>query len=795
MEIIILIFFIGLILFLIIHNSSNNSKSTSKKTNQYNTKNNYSGQTIYLKDTEPIKVEAATSADSSKSKKDNYHWFPKDVPITIHGYQIKCGLIYVGEWLGTLTRFGYDCESSLINPKLNVSKSVYDDLGSTLNYWPVYSHISQEARASYLRWLSNGRNDESVNIGFVFLFFYGLERRILVDFNDATSINIEELQIIVVEIKRLVELHDKNNSFKSYANNLLDYINIIYFREKVDLPKENYSTWGEYPASFKFILSNFAINKKPLPHEIALRWLRYCPDVFLRTPANRCKEEFEALFSIKYQAKFGEGIILKPNKSNISVKYLPTSPSIPSQIKKDFPELPDLTRTTKYIEQFRQIASDCENDLEAYSRFLGKNFDKQASISALSLLPRELLTTGNTSKIDKIKNVLKEKIDENKYELVSVKELLKIITTEKFDKFSKKENLSIIQFLSKIGFGIEPDIRFGSPLLNVNDSVVLFEQLSNSPESATQEYQALTSIITFGIALSKADGNISLDEREQIIQHIEATLKISREELIRLKAFIKWAELYLSDLKGISKKLNLVNDIQKNQLINFLLALANADGYISPDEIKTLKKVYRLFNFNEDKLYSDLHSMKTGEQELITIETGSPYKEVYKIPEEEKIKNHVLLNENIIQKTLYDTNKVKAILTGIFNEDDNVTSFQQEELSKKKVSDHFTLFGLDDQHTKLFVEILNKKHWNRDEFESLCDNLEILPDGAIENINEVSYTEIGDDLIIGDQDLEINHTIIKNYLCAFEKEKLNNSQSGLPFHKEYDYLKNSYHFS
>ena len=52
--------------------------------------------------------------------------------------------------------------------------------GRGLSYWPAYASIPSASRAAYLGWLADGRRFPAAPIGYVFLFFYGLERRTLV---------------------------------------------------------------------------------------------------------------------------------------------------------------------------------------------------------------------------------------------------------------------------------------------------------------------------------------------------------------------------------------------------------------------------------------------------------------------------------------------------------------------------------------------------------------------------------------------------------------------------------------
>jgi len=45
------------------------------------------------------------------------------------------------------------------------------------DYYPTYAGLNPEQRWIYLNWLQNP--SESINIGYVFLYYYGLERQLL----------------------------------------------------------------------------------------------------------------------------------------------------------------------------------------------------------------------------------------------------------------------------------------------------------------------------------------------------------------------------------------------------------------------------------------------------------------------------------------------------------------------------------------------------------------------------------------------------------------------------------------
>jgi len=75
----------------------------------------------------------------------------------------------------------YNSEPSLIDTSLKVNSYSPDYNGENMGYWPSYQNISSSSRAAYIEWLAGDRSDPDAYIGYVFLYFYGIERRILVD--------------------------------------------------------------------------------------------------------------------------------------------------------------------------------------------------------------------------------------------------------------------------------------------------------------------------------------------------------------------------------------------------------------------------------------------------------------------------------------------------------------------------------------------------------------------------------------------------------------------------------------
>jgi hypothetical protein len=98
-------------------------------------------------------------------------------------------------------------EPSLIYTKKKINKP--KDLKSVERppYYPNYSELTPEQKWVYLMLLSNPYND-AIDIGFVFILYYGLERHLL-------SGNFEKAISVILKLR---DVH-KNKSFQSYSAN------------------------------------------------------------------------------------------------------------------------------------------------------------------------------------------------------------------------------------------------------------------------------------------------------------------------------------------------------------------------------------------------------------------------------------------------------------------------------------------------------------------------------------------------------------------------------------------------
>jgi len=288
----------------------------------------------------PSRPGKSTPRLTGKAAKVQDCWVSPARTVTVKGYDISGGMLYVGKNLPTASEWG-GIEPALIDPSRAVNKKGVDR-PDEIGYWPSYGGISDTNRAAYLKWLAEGRANPSASISYVFLFFYGLERRALADAAEHVEAR-NDLPGITAEVARLISIYGGNASFRGYASRFLSFISReSLLDDEIGVPPETIHGGYDLDATLRIPIGRMARDGVGLPPDWALAWLRNAQDLHLRTPGQRCADEFDKLFLIEYRRRFSKGIKLKDCKRRIQMSYRPASSSFSSQLSQAY-DLPDVT--------------------------------------------------------------------------------------------------------------------------------------------------------------------------------------------------------------------------------------------------------------------------------------------------------------------------------------------------------------------------------------------------------------------------------------------------------------------
>jgi uncharacterized tellurite resistance protein B-like protein len=683
----------------------------------------------------------------------NGEWVVQGRSATVHGFTTG-EFVYVGNKLKALN--GYNVEPSLIDPALPVDPAVANTAGAGVSYWPSYSGISASSRRALLQWLAGGRKDPNVSIGYVFIFFYGLERRVYEYVQDRGS-SADEVLAIAREVARLLDVYARmSGSFASYGSALLDVLATIEPRARDLVPDVDRAEYGP-SQRLKLTLGELSLAGKPIPAAPALEWVR--SSWSLNTPATRCADEFELLFHIRYAKQFGDGLVVKPNKTYLDLTYRPASSALEPLVVTQ-QRVPDITQLSRPLTKLIELAQECTTALDAFSRFLGKNAGGRQSLSVFALLPEDLVEATPSTDATALASLVRSRLDDDGRAHLGAGELLPYVRLAKPEKVSKNEAMLLAQALEKLGYGIEPDVRLGGPVYDVDSRVVVFRRFPDCPSAASDEYGTATLCMRLGAVVSAADDEVSEVERAMLQKHIADALQLSSGERQRLAAHLAWLLEEKPGTSGLKKQLAALTTDTRHHVGQLLITVATTDGRVDPREMKMLEKLYDLIGLDDAALYADIHAALATDDEPVAVDAPAAAPKGFAIPVKPAPRATTAsgIDMDRVRLKIAETREVSTLLSGIFADEAPVAVPQA-------IAQANTIGTLDGAHSELLRRLAQRESWPRDEIERLANELSLLPDGALETINDYAYATAAEPVWEDDDPVAINSKVARELIA------------------------------
>lgn len=675
--------------------------------------------------------------NSPKTTNAMARWvLPCEVTI-VGGVEITGGYFYLGQRMkpaGQSLSGYYDdgTEASLIDDTLKTYPTPYLYEDSSLGYWPSYSSLSPDARGAYLSWLASDRRDSSCPVGYVFIYLYGLERKALVDSRDGNTPDAEFLTLFN-EVCRLRSVFIENRSFRNYSSQLLEAMSIM--RPQVGLvpspgSDSDYSNGG---MQFKLTLAKAVDAGVPVSADLALTWITNHTEYALRTPARRCVKEFAALFKLRYTLKYSMGIVIKPNKTRLRLDYIPASPSLRG-FRLPVPDLPDPSVLKGPVQKIMTIAELCTDELDAYSRYLGRKGTSQSDTAAIILLPIEIISESAGKVLSTFKNWADEVITSLKG-LTTVADFWAHMGADCPAKINKKEADLMQAFALKMGYCLAPDPFYHHVKAEADGALVLFAAGEGTRLPPSPAFISAVMTLRLGSMVALTDNSLDQAEQKVLENAIDHNSGLNEDEKRSLHAYLTWQLHTPANMTGMKNRIALLSTMEKSAIGKVIVGVACSDGRIEPAEIKQLEKIYSGLGLDPSTISGNIHQHSTAEVTQLSSASASPRATEF------------TLDASVLSRHESATNDVRKLLSAIFTEDE--PEFR-ESTAVAGAQDG----GLDNAHSQLYHRLLEKEQWPRKEVTALCENLNLMLSGALEVINDWSYAVV-DAPVLDDADDDI----------------------------------------
>ena len=664
-----------------------------------------------------------SSRPESLSVSKDAEWVPAGQSTEIDGRIIGGGLVYVGS--GEPSVDGGEIEPCLIDPALPVEWNDPDWLGETMYGLPSYGGLDPRARAAYLSWLAHGRCAEQVYVGFVFLFYYGLERRVLADLKHRPEDS--EVEVIVAEIERLRSVYGASGSFKAYASSLLGFLRAVRSasgpgQRVVWNPSHPESADEGVPQLARVALGQCIADGSPIPTKLALSYLRHHPQRPHRTPETRCRDEFDELFQSRYRQRWGDGVTTAVPQQELVLSYRPATSGMRDEVSHPIDWLPDVEAAPSILDRLKDLAWQCIDDLEGYSRFLARRPGDADSAAALALLPEDLLNSRGGPLVDEMRDWAANKLAAQQGAVVAWDEIVDLWSQVGDARLTKNEAVLVAALFAKLNLGLEPDVRFGAPAPQPGSQTVLFKLPEGAPAVPSPRYSAAAAVVHLSAVVAAADGTVSAEERQHLVEHIQKGLQLDAAECVRLEARMDYLSTCAPDTRHGLHRIEALPAEERASVGEFLIDVAAADGEISPEEVRTLMTIFGHLRLGHIELFRLLSTRVAdiGDPGPITVIEAHPGRdwEVPQPPDQGlspssapatvSVSQHpaesvgdapapgVALDPDAIRRTLAEDTRARVLLESIFADDtDSVeaNSFDESALADESLTGEAT--GLD----------------------------------------------------------------------------------------------------
>lgn len=675
-------------------------------------------------------------------------WKPAGSKIRIQQHTID-GLLYVGSDLSALS--GHGTEPALVIPELPAISKPLDLSVRRTDYWPSYKTSTPEARGAYLQWLAGGKKDPKADIGLVFLYFYGLERRTLADPLLGT-VSEDELQLIAHEVRRLLGIY-AHPSFERYARALLDILDAR--NAPAELYRKSLPDIRHFGLLHKIALAQCAMDKVPLPLHWALAWLELDGEFALPSAARRCRREFRELFSIRYRERFGKGLTLNAGHSSLVVRYQPASSSFNGLhhfigFKSSYPNVSALSASAAKL---YDLAHECCQALAGYARSMAKSTSGEAGADPHFELPYVLWPQTHKNLIEKLYIEVKKKDRPLTLSAEALKERL-----GEHLSFGKAQWRNLSERLSEAGIGVEPSATVMGQLPSTSAYVSLFIPQNLADLHAPPSYEYLQGAIAAQLvaAMLHVDTGKSIDAL-WVLDRLQSTFNLSSQETPRLAAHLYRILAEGPKTSGVKAQASELGEEERIKIGEFLILISQRRGTLTEPRRKALEDAFKALSLPFSML-PEVPPPAPDEPALVA--SAEQVEDSYPIRPPAPV---LSLDRTRIAQLEKETHQVASLLAGIFTAEPE-SSLPALTPPNEETESSSRLWNLDEEHSAFARALSHKASWTREELQALAETSGMMLDGALETVNEACLEATGDPFIEGTDPIDVYCDLVKEPL-------------------------------
>ena len=663
-------------------------------------------------------------------------------------------MVYIGRPPTVRRRGSTQKCSSIIDPSLPVAQIGNRKDGKGLYNLLGYSEISENCRATYLDWLATGRSDPSFDHRYMMLFFYGLERRFVLD-----NTSEFERREILVEAQRLKDLYSDKIYVQIDLNRFIEHGKHSVGDAAQIAPIVNYPV-QKMPLSMMVAIGALVRDNKPLSADWALSWLLCHRDSWWNSAQYLYWDEFQALFKLRFDERYPDGLRFHKPRISLTSTYEAASQEFKRRLKirSDGKPVPDISRLSAPPKIAKEIADKVLKDLNDYLRYVIGDPKRRNSPQARALLPQEIRSLHSAEALKQLRTWARGIVEKSGF--VGASKIVSQVEGKQIKHGNKQHWTRAADALAQVGFGFAPDPRFALRFPKVGELAKIFELGEDSVklEAASEYYRTALLNAALGALIAHADGEITESERKALQEMVNGTENLCAQERRRLRADLDWMLAVAPSRALLTRKLKELKPDAVPSVRAVLDSIAQSDCAFRPRKIALIKQIYKTLGMDSALAHSELRK-SDGSAQLVKPRFAQIATLGEAIPAEYSV-HEVRLDAERIADIHLDTDRASSVLGEIFKD--------TTDEPKGRVAQNMLLAGLDAKHAELVKKIVEKDRWTGDEFRELCARYSLMASGAMENVNEWAF-EAYDGALLDEYDgYEVNAEIADALKREFE---------------------------
>ncbi len=222
---------------------------------------------------------------------------------------------------------------------------------------------------------------------------------------------------------------------------------------------------------------------------------------------------------------------------------------------------------------------------------------------------------------------------------------------------------------------------------------------------------------------------------------------------------MRWLAVERPRSSGLARRLAGLDDAQRDTVAGFLVRVVLADGRVDPAEVTALQRAFAALGLPEDDVHKALHdAVAAVDRGPVVVRDGSDHVGAAVPPRASPEASGLALDMETVARRMRETAAVSSLLAEVFDSeepDGGTPASEGPDANAPQVD------GLDGAHAALLFALSARASWSRAEYEGEAERVGLLPDGALEVINDLAFERCGAAVCEGEDPLEIDMDVMR----------------------------------